>query len=286
MAHLAGIDKGPVLDWIDDNGLLEQLPDLEEKGGNSVLWSTPCSRQMVSNAITSSIGLGKPGMELVDKWETEGKLTEVNGNNINWYFELFEEHISPNSNTLIAIVELKRLFQGTLSLEDFHTKALRLVKEAKYPKGDVRNWVLWDMIISSLASDKIHAKVIKEGKDVMLAWVMEIARLEVSTQWHLDQMQETAKVNYMKYSRGSKAKGRSKPKPSGSNGRGGSSGSWPKTWSTSKTQLTLETPAKPQQDHLQKIAQETQTPTECKKPPKWTCDVGGCGKPQWHIRRS
>ena len=23
MAHLAGIDKGPVLDWTDDNGLLE-----------------------------------------------------------------------------------------------------------------------------------------------------------------------------------------------------------------------------------------------------------------------
>ena len=63
-------------------------------------------------------------MDLVDKWETEGKLTDVNQNNINRYFELFEEHISPKSNALIAIVELKRLFQGTLSLEDFHTKAL------------------------------------------------------------------------------------------------------------------------------------------------------------------
>ena len=67
---------------------------------------------------------GKMGMDLVDKWETEGKLTDVNRNNINRYFELFEEHISPKSNALIAIVELKRLFQGTLSLEDFHTKAL------------------------------------------------------------------------------------------------------------------------------------------------------------------
>ena len=81
-------------------------------------------------------------MDLVDKWETEGKLTDVNRNNINRYFELFEEHISPKSNALIAIVELKRLFQGTLSLEDFHTKALRLVKEAKYPEGDIHNRVL------------------------------------------------------------------------------------------------------------------------------------------------
>ena len=172
-------------------------------------------------------------MDLVDKWETEGKLTDVNRNNINRYFELFEEHISPKSNALTAIVELKRLFQGTLSLEDFHTKALRLVKEAKYPEGDIRNRVLRDTIISGIASDKIRAKVIKEGEDIMLARVMEIARLEVSTQRHLDRMQETAKVNYVRYGRGSKAKGKSKPKPSG--GNGSSSGSQPKTSNTSKT---------------------------------------------------
>ena len=114
-------------------------------------------------------------MELVDKWETEGKITDANHNEIDRYFTLFEEHISPKSNALIAIVELKRLFQGSMSLEDFHTKALRLVKEAKYPEGDTQNRVLRDTIISGLASDKIQAKVIKEGKDVTLAQVMEIA---------------------------------------------------------------------------------------------------------------
>ena len=78
-------------------------------------------------------------MELVDKWETEGKITDTNckPQPINRYFTLFEEHISPKSNALIMIVELKRLFQGSMSLEDFHTKALRLVKEAEYPEGDI-----------------------------------------------------------------------------------------------------------------------------------------------------
>ena len=95
-------------------------------------------------------------MELVDKWETEGKITDANCNKqIDRYFTLFEENISPKSNALIAIVELKRLFQGSMSLEDFHTKVLRLVKEAKYPEGDTWNRVLRDTIISSLASDKI-----------------------------------------------------------------------------------------------------------------------------------
>ena len=81
---------------------------------------------------------------------------------------MFEEHISPKSNTLIAIVELKRLFQGSVSLEDFHTKALCLVKLTVYPEGDTHDRVLRDMLISGIFSDKIQAKVLKEGKDVTL----------------------------------------------------------------------------------------------------------------------
>ena len=161
-------------------------------------------------------------MELVDKWETEEKITEANRNNIARYFELFEEHILPKSNALIMIVELKRLFQGSMSLEDFHIKAFRLVKEGEYPERDTWNRVLRDTIISGLASDKIHTKIIKEDKDVTLARVMEIAGLEVSTQRHIDRMQETAKVNYVHDGKGSK-KGKSKPRPSG--GSSGGSGS-------------------------------------------------------------
>ena len=78
------------------------------------------------------------GMELLEKWEIKGKITDANRNNINRYFDLFEEHIAPKSNALIAVVELKRLFQGSMNLEDFHTKALRLVKEAEYPEGDTK----------------------------------------------------------------------------------------------------------------------------------------------------
>ena len=70
---------------------------------------------------------------------------------------------------------------------------MRLVTEAGY-EGDAREQVLRDTIISGLASDKIRAKIVKEGHKVKLNWVMEIARLEVSTQQHLERMQETAKV--------------------------------------------------------------------------------------------
>ena len=125
-------------------------------------------------------------------------------------------------------MELKRLLQGSMSLEDFHTKALRLVKEAEYPEGETWNRILRDTLISGLVSDKIHAKIIKEGKDVTLPRVMEIARLEVSTQRHIDRMQDMAKVNYVQYGKGSKKgklKSSGKFHSSANSGGSGNSGS-------------------------------------------------------------
>ena len=49
---------------------------------------------------------------------------------------------------------------------------------------------------------------------------MEIARLEVSTQHHLDRMQETAKVNYVQYGKSTKGKKGKKPPQSGAGARG------------------------------------------------------------------
>ena len=53
---------------------------------------------------------------------------------------------------------------------------------------------------------------------------MEIARLEVSTQQHLDRMQETAKVNYVQYGKSTKLK---KKKPQSSAGATGKRGRQP-----------------------------------------------------------
>ena len=119
-------------------------------------------------------------------------------------------------------------------MEDFHTKALRLVQQAGY-EGDARDRVLRDTIISGLTSDKIRAKIVKEGHGVNLNRVMEIVRLKVSMQQHLDRMQETAKVNYVQYGKSTKSK--KKPQSSaGATGQGAGShkgGRWPQgiqTW--------------------------------------------------------
>ena len=74
---------------------------------------------------------------VVDKWTTEGKINEDNKEVMKSYWDRFDEYVHPQTNKLIAVVELKWLFQGTMSLEDFHTKAMRLVTQDGYD-GDAR----------------------------------------------------------------------------------------------------------------------------------------------------
>ena len=58
MAHLTGIDKGPVLDWTDDNGLMEHYCRWRKKV--EVLFKGPLTMPIIQlNATTSFIGLEK-----------------------------------------------------------------------------------------------------------------------------------------------------------------------------------------------------------------------------------
>ena len=50
---------------------------------------------------------GDHGMDLVDKWTTEGKINDGNKVTLNTYWGKFEEYIHPQTNQLIAVVELK-----------------------------------------------------------------------------------------------------------------------------------------------------------------------------------
>ena len=52
---------------------------------------------------------------------------------------------------------------------------------------------------------------------------MEITRLEVSTQQHLDRMQETAKVNYVQYGKSTKSKKKKPQSNTGATGQGAGS---------------------------------------------------------------
>ena len=131
MAHLVGIDKGPVMDWTNDSGLDEHYRKCKKRV--EVLFKGPLNA--VNDAVKCNYIIywsGDHGMDLVDKWTTENKINDGNKEVIQTYWDHFEEYIHPQTNKLLAVVELKHLFQGSMSLEDFHTKALRLVKNAGY----------------------------------------------------------------------------------------------------------------------------------------------------------
>ena len=73
-----------------------------------VLFKAPLNSAM--DAIKCSYIIywsGDHGMDLVDKWEGEGKLTDANRNQLDTYWNLFEGYIYPQMNQLIGVVELK-----------------------------------------------------------------------------------------------------------------------------------------------------------------------------------
>ena len=106
MAHLVGIDKGPVMDWTNDTGLDECYR--KWKKCVEALFKGPLNE--ATEAVKCNYVIywsGDHGMDLVDKWITEGKINVGNKEMLNTYWTKFEEYIHPQTNQLITVVELK-----------------------------------------------------------------------------------------------------------------------------------------------------------------------------------
>ena len=106
MAHLVGIDKGPVMDWTNDSGLDEHYRKWKRVG--KVLFHGPSSG--VNEGVKCNYVIywsGDHGMDLVDKWTTEGAINDGNKNTLKAYWDKFDEYVHPKTNKLIAVVELK-----------------------------------------------------------------------------------------------------------------------------------------------------------------------------------
>ena len=106
MAHLIGIDKGPVMDWTNDSGLDECYR--KWKKCVEVLFKG------LLNGVTDAVKCnyiiywsGDHGMDLVDKWTTEGTINDGNKDQINTYWKQFDDYVHSRTNKLITVVELK-----------------------------------------------------------------------------------------------------------------------------------------------------------------------------------
>ena len=78
--------------------------------------------------------MGEEGSKLISNLTAEGKITDndeevTSKKKLGTYWQLFKDYAKPRSNSLTAV------FQGSMSLEQFVTKATPLVNEAGYSAG-------------------------------------------------------------------------------------------------------------------------------------------------------
>ena len=231
---LSGITNGPMMDWTQDNHIYIRYK--QWKRSWEALFAGPLS-EVSEEASCAYIRYfsGTFGMDLIEGWEKDGSIKTTEGGagkspkKLKTYWELFQAYVTPKTNTLLAVIQLKKCFQGNSDLETFHTQVCKLVDEAGHT-GDNRDRQIRDHIIGGLSDKETISKCLRKLKEgSTLKETMQLLRQEVALNKAPNLMVETSNlsINYAKYGK-SKGKGGKKPgKPQQSPGSHGSQGSVP-----------------------------------------------------------
>ena len=109
---LAGMDLGPKIDWTLDNGLYQRFKVFKKRCID--ILSGPLNITSDKNQVCYlRYWMGEEGSKLISQWTVEGKITDDDGEatskkKLITYWQLFEDYTKPRSNSLTAVVELKR----------------------------------------------------------------------------------------------------------------------------------------------------------------------------------
>ena len=235
------LESGPKLDWTRDNQIF--LHYKKWKAKVELIFRSALS-QATPEEKTSYLKywMGDPGLPLIEKWETTGKLDYSNsdeapskeggrskplssGFRLETYWKLLEEEFKPKGNKLLSIIELwTRSKQGPKILNEWLTYIHNLVEACNY--GDSTDRIIRDVLIIGCESSIAKDKIIRRGETITLNEVIEILQTEASTNSTLRQFQEIQskpvhQVNYVSYdSRSKKSK-----KPSNEQNSSSSTGS-------------------------------------------------------------
>ena len=221
------LDSGPKLDWTRDNQIFLRYKKWKAKV--ELIFRSALS-QATPEEKTSYLKywMGDPGLPLIEKWETTGKLDYSNpdetpskeggrprplssGFRLETYWKLLEEEFKPKGNKLLSIIELwTRSKQGPKTLNEWLTYIHNLVEVCNY--GDSTDRIIRDVLIIGCESSIAKDKIIRRGETITLNEVIEILQTEASTNSTLRQFQEiqnkpVQSVNYISYdSRSKKSK--------------------------------------------------------------------------------
>ena len=221
------LESGPKLDWTRDSQIF--LCYKKWRAKVELIFRSALSQATLEEKTSYlKYWMGDPGLPLIEKWETTGKLDYSNPNEtpnkeggrsrplssgfrLETYWKLLEEEFKPKGNKLLSIIELwTRSMQGPKTLNEWLTYIHNLVEACNY--GDSTDRIIRDVLIIGCESNIAKDKIIRRGESVTLNEVIEILKTEASTNSTLRQFQEiqskpVQQVNYVSYdSRSKKSK--------------------------------------------------------------------------------
>ena len=124
------------------------------------------------------------------------------------YFALVENILTPRSNPLLAMEELHLAKQGSMTSEEFYSQVLKIVKRCQFPNQEAEERAIRDAIFIGMNSQRARDKAInlmneEEGREVTVEFLMNHLAVEDGNthQRFLSQLDSNSSMNMVAYDR-------------------------------------------------------------------------------------
>ena len=145
--------------------------------------------------------------EEYEELEERERIGKYPSDQVESYFSLVENILTPRSNPLLAVEELHVAKQGSMTSQDFHSHILQLVKRCQFPNPEAEERAIRDAIFIGMNSQRARDKAInlmnEEGKAVTVEFLMNHLAVEDGNSQHkfLSQLNSNSSVNMIAYDR-------------------------------------------------------------------------------------
>ena len=145
--------------------------------------------------------------EEYERLEERDRIGKYPSDQVESYFSLVENILTPRSNPLLAVEELHVAKQGSMTSQDFHSHILQLVKRCQFPNPEAEERAIRDAIFIGMNSQRARDKAInlmnEEGKAVTVEFLMNHLAVEDGNSQHkfLSQLNSNSSVNMIAYDR-------------------------------------------------------------------------------------
>ena len=145
--------------------------------------------------------------EEYEELEERDRIGKYPSDQVESYFSLVENILTPRSNPLLAVEELHVAKQGSMTSQDCHSHILQLVKRCQFPNPEAEERAIRDAIFIGMNSQRARDKAInlmnEEGKAVTVEFLMNHLAVEDGNSQHkfLSQLNSNSSVNMIAYDR-------------------------------------------------------------------------------------